>query len=398
MSAGSGNKNSGCVIFIALVLFLVLGQAAVRYFSDNPKYKQAHAAYLTGDCVTAAPLYEEITAKFRLIDFGKLHAKSNDEKWECERFTSAAVDGLAGIYQFTQSYSDDPLAKLAGTLVTTKLNNLNPAESASDFLSVESCKMQQEMLAAGLVSKTDTLPKYLYYCAKILAAQGNIDEAFSKVVTILEEYPSHELTAKIWDSLSLNSDFCPLISRMEQSPAFTDRADSFIDVYLGCGDRYSAQSDYSNALAAYEPFLQKYPDHPRAEEIKRKVAEFLVAQANATGAGTIDRPDSSGWAPEGVARVVIQNDSPHRLKIVFSGPDARIETIDSCPSCTDYSGLGPMYCPELGPIGTYDLTPGTYEVLVETINENGVSPFTGTWNLNGGNEFYSCFFVVTTWN
>ena len=73
------------------------------------------------------------------------------------------------------------------------------------------------------------------------------------------------------------------------------------------------------------------------------------------------------------------------LKIVFSGPDARIETIDSCPSCTDYSGLGPMYCPELGPIGTYDLTPGTDEVLVETINENGVSPFTGTWNLNGGN-------------
>ena len=60
--------------------------------------------------------------------------------------------------------------------------------------------MQQEMLAAGLVTKTDTLPKYLYYCAKILAAQGNIDEAFSKVVTILEEYPSHELTAKIWDS------------------------------------------------------------------------------------------------------------------------------------------------------------------------------------------------------
>ena len=74
MSAGSGNKNSGCVIFIALVLILVLGQGAVRYFSDNPKYKQAHAAYLTGNCVTAAPLYVEITAKFRLIDFRTVNA------------------------------------------------------------------------------------------------------------------------------------------------------------------------------------------------------------------------------------------------------------------------------------------------------------------------------------
>jgi tetratricopeptide (TPR) repeat protein len=398
MAGTSSNKNYGCVILIIVIILFGLGQGIVRYLSDNPKYNQAHAAYLTGDCGTASPLYEEITGKFRLLDFGKIKEKSNNESWDCELYVSSAANGLSGIYQYTQNHKDKPLAKSAGSLVTKMINNLDEGDSASEFLSAESCKMQQELLAAGLVTKNETLPKYLYYCAKVLLVQGDIDEAYTSVVTILEDYPANEHTGRIWDSLNTNTDFCPLASRLDQSQAFANRVDSYVDVYLGCGDRYSEKSDYSNALAAYEPFLEKYPDHPRAEEVYKRVAELLVAQANATGAGTIERPDSIGSAPTGVARVVVQNDSPHPLKIVFSGSEARIETLPACTACSDYSTIGPMYCPEMGPIGTYDLTPGTFEVLVETINEDGVSPFTGTWNLPGGNEFYSCFFVVTTWN
>jgi hypothetical protein len=192
--------------------------------------------------------------------------------------------------------------------------------------------------------------------------------------------------------------FCGILENIETLEISSERQESLPEIYLSCGDNYRETGDLSGAAAVYEAFLEKYPEHDSAEEVGRVLAELLVANAKASGSGTIQRPDSSGWAPSGVARVVIQNDSPHQLKLVFSGVDARIEILEPCPTCIDYSTIGPVYCPEEGPMETYELTPGTYEVLVEAADEGGVIPFTGTWELQGGNEFYSCFFVVTSWN
>lgn len=90
--------------------------------------------------------------------------------------------------------------------------------------------------------------------------------------------------------------------------------------------------------------------------------------------------------------VVIQNDSPERLRLVFSGSQSMIVELAACSSCTTYM-FTPFSCPEKGPVGRYSLTPGNYEVLVESISDSGVTPYTGTWELVGGDEYYSCFYI-----
>jgi hypothetical protein len=97
----------------------------------------------------------------------------------------------------------------------------------------------------------------------------------------------------------------------------------------------------------------------------------------------------------GPAVVVIQNDSREEISLVFSGPEARFESLAVCEDCDDYVGTGPEFCPELGPIGTYEVPAGTYEVVVKSISDEGIIPFTGTWDLAAGEEYYSCFFLIT---
>jgi hypothetical protein len=165
---------------------------------------------------------------------------------------------------------------------------------------------------------------------------------------------------------------------------------------LACGQAHEDNNDPTSALELYQLLLADYPDHPLTEETTAALARASVAEAKAAGAGNIPAPQSVGGSGSGPAVVVIQNDSPEKLSIIFSGPEARIEELEPCASCTNYTGDGPEACPEQGPIGSYELPEGDYEVVVKSISDEGVTPFTGQWSLATGDEYYSCFFLVTT--
>jgi hypothetical protein len=146
----------------------------------------------------------------------------------------------------------------------------------------------------------------------------------------------------------------------------------------------------------YQRFVTAYPNHPDFATVEAQLAKAAVAEARAAGAGEIAPPMAVGdGSGSGAAVVVIQNDSREELSLVFSGPDARFETLAPCAECEDYVGSGPEFCPELGPIGTYEVPPGTYDVVVKSISDEGVIPFTGSWELAAGEEYYSCFFLIT---
>jgi hypothetical protein len=372
--------------------------SGIRFFGDNPKYKQAHAAYLAGNCSEASPIYTDIMHKFRFIDWGHLKEKSTSEKVECNSFAAAEESGVEGLYQYTQDNPEDYLSTVTKSYVTEMLHGFTDESDLSIALGGESCLMKQQLESAGWLTRDDSLPIYLYHCSRLMMQQTRNTAALEHVSTLMREFPNHPLTDKIWPSLVESTVFCGILQSDEILAQNSHRADSLPEIYLSCGKHYSEEGDVSNARWVYEDFLAKYPDHPMAAQVNQTLALLLIEDAKASGSGNIERPDSIGSAPEGIARVVIQNDSPHQLKLVFSGPDTRIETLAACETCVDFSTLGPMYCPELGPIATYDLTPGTYEVLVEAADEGSVIPFTGSWELQGGNEFYSCFFVVTSWN
>ena len=399
MAYQSPKKNSmGCFIFLAIFILVGLVHGAVRYFSDKPIYEQAHAAYLIGDCDKAIPLYDEIIHKFRTLDFREIKEKSISENSDCSLFRVAAKEGVGGLHQFTLDFPDSQLIEVAAVKASGLLHGVTDDSDLSLVVGGNSCDIQDLLEAAGWLTPEDTLPLYLYHCSRYLAQQSQPEAAFERVSLLMHDFPGHPLTEQVWASMADSPDFCGILENIETLEISAERQQSLPEIYLTCGANYQNDGDLAGAAAVYQTFLEKYPGHASTEEVSRVLAELLVANAKASGSGTIERPDSSGWAPSGVARVVIQNDSPHQLKLVFSGVDARIETLEPCPTCMDYSTIGPVYCPEEGPMETYELTPGTYEVLVEASDEGGVIPFTGTWELQGGNEFYSCFFVVTTWN
>jgi hypothetical protein len=387
---------TGCFILFGLVILSILAYILLRYVGDKPIYNEAHTAFLKGDCITADPLYSELIQKVHIFDFGRFKANSMKEIRYCDDFTFATNAGINSLYELTIEHPENPLVEFVDEKAAQLLESLTKTKDYSGVLANEACNKESEFVNAGLILEESTLPLFKFNCSKYLLEAGDPNAAFEHIVGILEKYPQHAVSKELRESFTNETIFCPLTQQMSDSSTFTNNMDNLANIFLDCGTNYTKQGEFGLATAIYESFLIKFPDHPGVETVNLLLPELLIKAARASGSGTIERPNESGRAPAGIARVNIQNDSPHDLRIVFSGPDARIEILPACETCMDYYAVGPLYCPEQGPIGTYDLTPGEFEVLVETINEDDVIPFTGTWDFQGGKAFYTCFFIVTT--
>lgn len=193
-----------------------------------------------------------------------------------------------------------------------------------------------------------------------------------------------------------NEALCDQVEILEQANLIPQKSTLLPNLLYECGQTYEGIKYYSGAIQMYDKFLSEYPSHSLASSVEDSLARAIVADARASGAGIIPAPERSGSTSGGSTLVIIQNDSPERLRIVFSGPDSRIEELAACSSCQTYSLIGPLYCPEQGPIGRYTLPPGQYDVVVQSISDNGVTPWTGDWDLISGDEYYSCFFITVT--
>jgi hypothetical protein len=220
--------------------------------------------------------------------------------------------------------------------------------------------------------------------------------AFSMYESLLTEYPNHSTADEAELLLLANPLACEKNESLKKNDTIANRRDFMSTLYYGCGQTFEDEGDWDNAVTMYEKFLADYPNHALAPDVEEGLARSIVMQAKAAGAGEIPAPQSSGSTDSGVTEVVIQNDSPDQLRIVFSGPNSRVEELGACSSCINYTGTGPMYCPEEGPVGRYTLEPGQYDVVVESISDSGTTPWAGYWDLIDGDEYYSCFFVVRT--
>jgi hypothetical protein len=331
----SRGRQIGCAILavVGLICAACAGFNFYQYTVQQDNYEAGHAAYLNSDCATAVPLYEAA------ISGGGLGGDSNEaakasavEKAECDELQKA-VDAQAG-------------------------GDVGPALTGyADFLAA----YPTTPLSPTVRSQTTSL----FAQAEVIAAQSD-----QPVCQSFEALRAQELVPAGEAALP------PLL--------------------LACGQVYEDNNDPTSAIDLYQLLLSDYPDHPLAEETTVALARASVAEAQAMGAGNIPAPQSVGGSGSGPSVVVIQNDSPEKLSIVFSGPEARIEELEPCTTCTNYTGDGPESCPEQGPIGTYELPAGDYDVVVKSISDEGVTPFTGQWNLATGDEYYSCFFLVTT--
>jgi hypothetical protein len=175
----------------------------------------------------------------------------------------------------------------------------------------------------------------------------------------------------------------------------TESSIDLADALLNCRQEGFAAENYDEAIAHYETLIANYPDSPLVAQAEAAIVDARVAMMKQTRTGELPPPLESGWTTPGTSAVVVGNESPKRLEFLLSGPDSKSLIIEACESCTTYSLIGPIYCPEKGPRVTISLMPGTYEVVVRAIDDSSITPWSGTWDLADGRQYFNCFFIVT---
>lgn len=164
--------------------------------------------------------------------------------------------------------------------------------------------------------------------------------------------------------------------------------------YQACGQVFEKNGMYSQATAFYEQFLDQFPNHQLTTDVKQDYAQALYDEAQAKGAGTIPPPRQSGSTGDGSTVVEIRNDSPENMRIVFGGPTPRVEELEPCQSCEKFTGAPPITCPSKGPVGRYIVDPGDYQIIVKSISNSTVTPYTGDWSLAANTRYLNCFYIV----
>lgn len=299
----------------------------------------------------------------------------------------------------TANNQQDSFAMYESILTEYPSNSLARQAEESLLANPLACEEADSLKKNSIIAnRTDFIPTLYFSCGQAYDTANNQQDSFAMYESLLTEYPSHSLAGQAEESLLANPVACEEVASLKKNNIIANRTDFIPMLYYSCGQAYEDDRDWGNAVTMYENFLADYPSHSLAPDAEAALARLIVAQAKAAGAGEIPAPESSGRTGSELTEVIIQNDSPDRLRIVFSGPESHVEELGACSSCTNYTGIGPLYCPEKGPIGRYTLKPGQYDVVVESINDNETTPWTGNWDLISGDEYSTCFFVVTTFS
>lgn len=283
------------------------------------------------------------------------------------------------------AYADGHAAYLAGDCATavTKLDSLTgEALSTQAAPELDQCRVFQsakEQHDAG--NRSAALSGYL----SAASLGGGLDATISPALERLfsEATPDQLVSDALCSDSTLFSNNLRLAPLNANAPK----------LLTGCGSLLVASDKYSEATDIYAVLSQSFPDYEMTADEEAMMANALLLAAKAAGAGEIGAPQVSGETGTGNTVVIIQNDSPESMRIIFTGPETRIEELAACTDCETHL-IAPTFCPEQGPVGSYELPPGTYEVLVESTSDSGTTPFTGTWELAAGDEYYSCFFVT----
>jgi uncharacterized membrane protein YhaH (DUF805 family)/tetratricopeptide (TPR) repeat protein len=290
---------------------------------------------------------------------------------------------------------DNEAVNLHRQLLVEFPNHARAHEAEKALLSNPSACEQVHSLASEptLSTRGDFIVRLYYSCGQMYDQAKENSKSFEMFKQVLLDHPDHALATQAETALFANLASCENLDALQKESVITTRTDFMPSLLFHCGQRYENEQQYQSAVDMYERFMANYPDHALAVEVNTALARSMVHAARASGAGEISAPSRSGRTSKGSTQVVIQNDSPEKLRLVFSGPEALIVDLAACDGCTTYM-ITPFSCPEMGPIGRYTLQPGNYDVLVESISDSGVTPYTGSWELKGGDEYSSCFFII----
>jgi outer membrane protein assembly factor BamD (BamD/ComL family)/rRNA maturation protein Nop10 len=233
--------------------------------------------------------------------------------------------------------------------------------------------------------------------------QGKPVVALTTAIDFLQSYPDSALVENTQQQVKAllqtkpatiaQPSVCNRLGFIEQQQLIPQRDRYLPPLLQACGQAYAKNGSYAAAIATYERFLKDYPQHSLTLTVKTALAQAIVTSVKQTGAGKIDRPPQVTQTAFGTTQVIIRNDSPDPIQIIFSGPQPRFEEIAACKDCQTYT-TPPQTCPEKGIERTYTLQPGKYDIVVKSNRKGNVRPYAGTWTLENGAGYGSCFYIV----
>lgn len=99
----------------------------------------------------------------------------------------------------------------------------------------------------------------------------------------------------------------------------------------------------------------------------------------------------SGYSGTDQAVIVIQSNTPEKLRILLSGSVNQIVEVPPCSDCEVFDAP-PMYCPPTGETIRVAIEPGSYEVAIDSLENPGAPNWMGVWEFAGGKKYFSCFY------
>ncbi|MCT7958529.1 hypothetical protein [Laspinema palackyanum] len=281
----------------------------------------------------------------------------------------------------------------------------NCAEAIPHFKRITSRWLPVDVNQIAHRSQTRINECEAYQKALTYQEKGHLVSSLITYNSILARHPSTELRPSIQKKAGelftqteitqlTDPKLCNHLEPFRRNQIVEESSQKLPILYRACAQQYQTQEEYSKAVVFYEQFLKAYPQHHLSPETKQLLVQALIAEAQQQGAGIISQPSSSGYSDSSYTVVQIQNDSPTRMQLVFSGPEDRIEELEPCFECETFIKNKPESCPELGPIGRYTLPPGDYKIVVKSADEHRVTPYRGDWTLEAGNTYAPCFYIV----
>jgi hypothetical protein len=166
--------------------------------------------------------------------------------------------------------------------------------------------------------------------------------------------------------------------------------------YLSCGNSYETNQTYARAIGLYKRLLEQDLDHTQTQKLEAALARATVADIKQQGAKEIGPPTRIANTEDGSTVVEIQNTSPRKMRIIFSGSTPKFEELEPCQDCKIYMYEGPGPCPRQGPKKRYTLAPGQYKIAVNFTEIPGeiIESWVADWKLDEGAEYGACFVIV----
>lgn len=427
MDPKRGNRLTGFYLIVLLVILTgLIAYSTLRFVTDGRLYRSGWTACQDNNFDLAYQSFNQVSRSLHLLDLGNYQEYSRTALIACASKENWAAQVMVDSGQYKSAFAAfQSLALKSNQFNIGKYGEIARLRMMSAFQTMVAsigtlysrgeCQQltvdgQWELDHAAFLdppANTNILKNQMSMCADYLSRVENFAtnsprESAESIVQFISGHPDDPLSKHAlqhfvdlidthgYEKVSSLTTCNYLKNNAAERPEALE-----VDYLFYCGNVFETSNHLVDAIDLYGRFITDFSSDSRYQNVVDSLADLLIADAKTRGAGTLPPPQIAGTVQNGTSAYEIQNDTKYVLRLVFSGPEKRIVTVPPCKDCTDFE-TAPVTCPTTGPVATASLEPGTYSVLVETVNYEGVTPFVGEFELGDGTLYSSCFFVVVS--